>query len=203
MMKKVITALLAILLSSMLFSAAVSAASTMSAPASKVLLIYADGNQYEGDFINGMFHGKGVFTWANGDRYEGDFFLNKRTGKGSYWWSSGESYEGDFVDGKLSGWGKYTWSDGTFYNGEFVDNERTGNGIYVWSVADGEKRMADKSKYGGKVIFLWPRIKLELNDCFTGRLNAKGVLVISDGNGDFVIGTLKNSGVFILSRRAI
>ena len=75
MMKKVITALLAILLSSMLFSAAVSAASTMSAPASKVLLIYANGNQYEGDFINGMFHGKGVFTWANGDRYEGDFFL--------------------------------------------------------------------------------------------------------------------------------
>ena len=51
MMKKVITALLAILLSSMLFSAAVSAASTMSAPASKVLLIYANGNQYEGRLL--------------------------------------------------------------------------------------------------------------------------------------------------------
>ena len=43
----------------------------------------------------------------------------------------------------------------------------------------------------------------ELSDYFLGKLHAKGFLVISDGNGDFVIGTLKNKGLFILSRRAI
>ena len=137
-MKKMLTAVLVIIIAFITFSGIVSAGSTMSAPTSKVLLIYANGDRYEGDFINGMFHGKGVFIWANGDRYEGDFFLNKRTGKGIYLWASGESYQGDFVDGKLDGWGIYTWPDGAYYEGEFINNER-GNGIYVWSMDDQAK----------------------------------------------------------------
>lgn len=202
-MKKMLTAFLVIIITCFAFFGITYADSTMSAPTSKVLLIYANGDRYEGDFINGMFHGKGVFIWAKGDRYEGDFFLNKRTGKGIYSWASGERYEGDFVDGKLDGWGIYTWPDGEYYEGEFVDNVRTGKGIYTWSMDDHDKRKVKNNKFGGRFIFLWPRINFELNDYFTGRLNAKGFLVISDGRGDFVIGTLHNRGAFILSRRPI
>ena len=201
-MKKMLTAFLVIIITFIAFSGIICANSTMSVPTSKVLLISANGDRYEGDFINGMFHGKGVFIWVKGDRYEGDFFLNKRTGKGIYLWASGESYEGDFVDGKLDGWGIYTWPDGSYYEGEFINNERR-NGIYVWSLDDHAKGKVKNDKFGGRFIFLWPKKNRELSDYFSGKLHAKGFLVISDGNGDFVIGTLRNRGLFILSRRVI
>ena len=200
-MKKMLTAFLFTIITCIMFSGITYAGSTMSAPTSQVLLIYSNGDRYEGDFINGMFHGKGVFIWANGDRYEGNFFLNKRTGIGIYSWPNGERYEGQFVDGKLNGWGTYTWPDRSFYEGEFINNVRTGNGVYVWSMDDHEK--VKNNKFGGRFIFLWPKSNLELNDYFSGRLHAKGFLIVSDGRGDFVIGTLENRGVFILSRRAI
>lgn len=200
-MKKMLTAFLIIIITWITFAGIIYAGSTMSAPTSKVLLIYANGDRYDGDFINGMFHGKGVFTWAKGDRYEGDFFLNRRTGHGIYLWPSGESYEGDFVDGKLNGWGIYTWPDGAFYEGEFINNVRTEKGVYVWSTDTPEK--AKNNKFGSRFVFLWPKSNLELNEYFSGKLHAKGFMVISDGRGDFVIGTLKSRGLFILSRRAI
>jgi len=28
----------------------------------------ADGNAYEGEWLNGKFHGRGIYTWASGDR---------------------------------------------------------------------------------------------------------------------------------------
>ena len=80
---------------------------------------------------------------------------------------------------------------------------RTGNGKYVWSMYDHEKGKVRDYKSSGRFIFLWPKKNRELSDYFSGRLSAKGFLLISDGKGDFVIGTLKNKGVFILSRRAI
>ena len=43
---------------------------------------YTNGDQYEGQTLNGTRHGQGVYTWINGSRYEGDFRDNKRTGRG-------------------------------------------------------------------------------------------------------------------------
>lgn len=73
-MKKMLTAFLVTIITFITFSGIIFAGSATSVPTSKVLLTYGNGDQYEGDFINGMFHGKGVFIWAKGDRYEGDFF---------------------------------------------------------------------------------------------------------------------------------
>jgi len=43
----------------------------------------AEGNRYEGDFVDGKRTGKGTFTWANGNKYEGDFVDGKFHGKGT------------------------------------------------------------------------------------------------------------------------
>ena len=113
-MKKMLVPFLVFLIVCITIPAITYAIDAHSAPVNKISIVYENGEYYKGDFINGMFHGKGVYVWANGERYEGDFFFNRRTGKGVYFWPSGERYEGEFADGKLEGWGIYTWPDGAF-----------------------------------------------------------------------------------------
>ena len=96
----------------------------------------SDGDNYEGDLVDGKRTGKGVIIWENGNKYEGDWVENKRTGKGVYTWKSGNKYEGDFIDGNFHGKGIKTWSNGDKYEGDFVDDKRTGKGVYTWENGD-------------------------------------------------------------------
>ena len=43
------------------------------------LLKRGDGRKYEGSWLNGKQHGKGVFTKASGEQKEGEWFEGKRT----------------------------------------------------------------------------------------------------------------------------
>ena len=45
-------------------------------------------------------HGQGRFLWANGESYEGVYVNDQRTGKGVYRWPDGSIYEGSFFKGK-------------------------------------------------------------------------------------------------------
>jgi hypothetical protein len=55
---------------------------------------YSNGDRYEGEFVNGKFHGKGIYTWPDGRRYEGEYENDKKHGYGSYYWPDGKCYEG-------------------------------------------------------------------------------------------------------------
>ena len=48
------------------------------------LKVYANRDEYEGEFVDGMRHGRGVMTFVNGDRYEGEFENNAYHGFGIY-----------------------------------------------------------------------------------------------------------------------
>ena len=41
-------------------------------------------------------HGEGVFHYANGNRYEGEFVDGKRKGKGTFYFANGDKVEGEF-----------------------------------------------------------------------------------------------------------
>ena len=43
-------------------------------------LLFPDGTRYDGPFVNGAPHGKGIKAWANGTRYEGDFIQGHMSG---------------------------------------------------------------------------------------------------------------------------
>jgi len=52
--------------------------------------------EYEGNFKNGFFEGKGVYYYNNGYRYEGDWKNNKREGDGIMCYQSGGKSMGKF-----------------------------------------------------------------------------------------------------------
>lgn len=61
-----------------------------------------NSENYTGEFVNDLYHGKGVYRWKNGNRYEGGFFANDRHGFGTFFYSTGTRREqlweyGDFV----------------------------------------------------------------------------------------------------------
>lgn len=76
----------------------------------------------------GVYNGKPKNVFANGDEYVGDYQNGRRTGNGKYIWASGEYYEGAFVADTMNGMGTYHFNGSTppytglFENGQIVEN---------------------------------------------------------------------------------
>ncbi len=119
----------------------------------------ADGNVYDGTFLNGECTGKAHVTYNTNDVYDGDMVKGKREGRGTYTSESGSVYTGGFTnnnkngkgysvsaDGSVyigeyknsikDGFGAFLFENGDIYVGEFVNDKRTGKGIYVWAKSE-------------------------------------------------------------------
>ena len=59
-------------------------------------------NKYEGNFKNGLPHGKGVYKWSSGESYDGEWINGNRNGIGTYTKSDGVSYKGYYRNGNLT-----------------------------------------------------------------------------------------------------
>eukprot|EP00644_Phytophthora_capsici_P009919 jgi/Phyca11/119588/e_gw1.39.25.1 len=55
-----------------------------------------DKNWYEGEFHEGLRHGRGVFFYANGARYEGEWKANVKEGYGMFFYEDGRVFVGLF-----------------------------------------------------------------------------------------------------------
>jgi len=64
--------------------------------------VYTDA-EYDGEWLNGLFHGKGKMTWLDGETYEGDYVNGKRQGKGKYTYANGKVEEGRYENGEFIG----------------------------------------------------------------------------------------------------
>ena len=162
--------------------------------------IWADGDVYEGGYIDGIKTGKGKYTWPNGNVYEGDWIDDARTGKGKFIWADGDVYEGDFVDGNRTGKGKIIWANGNVYEGDWIDNSRTGKGkvifgsstkwpdhIYKGDFVDGSRT--------GKGKYTWPNGDVYLGYWKNGNMDGKGIKVTNGRieRGLFLNGNLLKS----------
>ena len=88
-----------------------------------------------GSCQNGMAPGQSVLQWSKNGRFEetndGEFHDGRFTGRGVYTFANGDRYDGEFRDDKFSGWGVYTFATGDRYDGEFRDGRRNGRGIHA------------------------------------------------------------------------
>ena len=77
---------------------------------------WADGSTYKGQWMNGLQHGKGVYTcWAH--TYEGEWKNGEKHGKGVLTSKNGMKYAGWFADGKPAGTGKLSNGTGKDFEG--------------------------------------------------------------------------------------
>jgi hypothetical protein len=59
-------------------------------------------NIYEGEYLEGVRHGKGKMTYVDGSVYEGNFENGKPNGKGTIICTNENSFSGDFIDGQMT-----------------------------------------------------------------------------------------------------
>ena len=74
------------------------------------------GHKYVGEFLNGEFHGQGMFT-HKGRKYVGQYKNHKRHGQGTYTYANGDKYVGEWKKGKKHGQGIFTFISGKIEEG--------------------------------------------------------------------------------------
>lgn len=97
---------------------------------------FANGDRYEGQFLNDRAHGQGVQWYASGDRYEGLFSAGVQSGAGTYHYASGDRYVGSFAGGLRDGAGVHHFTSGDRYEGAFRAGELVGQGALSYANGD-------------------------------------------------------------------
>ena len=106
---------------------------------------WSSGERYEGEWEDGVMHGKGIYYYADDfkdedrtrandrmHRYEGEFVGGKFNGNGQKHMSNGDSYDGGFQNGKFHGRGTYfSQETGETYIGGFWKGRFHGRGVQV------------------------------------------------------------------------
>lgn len=94
------------------------------------IYVHPDGSRYDGEFRNGIYHGRGKWSGSDGSRYDGEFRDGKRNGTGTYVWDSGHKYTGEYANDKRNGNGTLTNPDGSIWAGEWRDDKQIDKIVY-------------------------------------------------------------------------
>ena len=128
-----------------------------------------NGDTYDGDLVDGVRTGNGVYTWADGNRYEGEFLDNFLHGQGVYTSILGLSYTGEFVRGQREGEGTLVWENGDRYLGTFKGDHPHGKGVFEW--ANGDRYEGDYE--AGDATIIEGELDSETNPYATGQIIEK------------------------------
>ncbi|CAE7922888.1 PIP5K9 [Symbiodinium necroappetens] len=90
---------------------------------------WPDGAVYEGEWKDGLHHGKGTYTAADGHVFVGEYQNGQQHGKGTFTYASGEVFVGEHQDGKRHGKATFTFADGTVQVGFYDQGEDKGRAV--------------------------------------------------------------------------
>jgi hypothetical protein len=140
----------------------------------------------EGEFVEGLKHGRGVMRYYNGNKYVGEFIDDFPEGFGTFTYveigengerSGRHRYEGDFKRGKRQGKGLYVSANGDTYTGLFENNLYHGMGTLKSNNGDIYEGEWKKGRASGKSN----TVKYRNGDLYVGGMKA-GFL---HGEGEF------------------
>ena len=129
---------------------------------------YSNGDRYEGEFVNGKFHGKGIYISYTGAKYEGDFRLGIHDGYGVINFPDGSKHSGEWKNGNRHGRGTLLLKDGTRFEGQWTNDIRNGKGVFYYP--------------NGKIENVEYRDGIEIND--TNNRKLQEIKTINYSNGD-------------------
>ncbi|KAL4461520.1 hypothetical protein ABPG74_016144, partial [Tetrahymena malaccensis] len=135
-----------------------------------------NGDVYQGQWKNGLRHGRGKLLYKNGSVYEGYWEKNIANGYGRFIDRDGNVYEGQCKNGNSHGFGICNYANGAQYIGEWVDNKKTGNGI---------EKFPDGASYEGQFL--------------EDKKNGEGKLILPNGEqyeGQFINNIFHGFGMY-------
>ena len=103
-------------------------------------LVAVEDYRYDGEFVNGKREGRGRLMYTVGDYYEGEWVNNLFHGNGIFATADfnaavlphrGCRYEGKYEYGQRHGFGLFHASDGAIYEGYFEENLLARRGLVV------------------------------------------------------------------------
>lgn len=102
------------------------------------VIIYANGDTYEGQLKSNQRHGYGRYIWGDSEHeyygavYVGEYQADLRNGEGTYVWPDGRTYVGPWVRDRREGArGVMTWPAGDKYTGPWRNDRKQGIGEYL------------------------------------------------------------------------
>jgi uncharacterized caspase-like protein len=155
--------------------------------------------KYQGEFLDGLKHGNGVYIWDNGDRYDGTFAQDRPDGRGKYHFANGDSYEGEVKAGVIVGRGSYTTKGGDVFEGNFAEGKPHGVGVYRFANGDRYEGEMDKGRLQGRGRYVskaGEKIEAPFVD---GKAQGIGTYFFSNGDryeGEISQGVLTGQGVY-------
>ena len=150
-------------------------------------LEWSNGDYYEGDFKNGLRHGKGIMVEQNGARkYEGTWVLSQKEGKGKEIFANGDRYIGEYSRDRFNGEGELVTRGGT-YTGSFKDGLRDGFGTMQFRTNCRYEGFWVKGRMNGKGLYIWPDTRKYEGQWENGERTGMGILTQVNGEkyGEF------------------
>ena len=104
------------------------------------VILYSNGDIYDGEYKDDQQNGNGLYTWQNGDKYQGNFLNEEKHGHGLFESVDGQIYMENFKKDNgtfrylFNGNGLIKWPNGNKYEGDFLNDKRHGHGVYEYGI---------------------------------------------------------------------
>lgn len=153
---------------------------------------YANGDVYDGEFVDGKREGKGAIEYHTGNRYVGEFMDNMFHGFGTYVWAEfaedkvmirSRRHEGHWARGKRNGHGVFIIGNGDVYTGNFKNDLYHGQGEMVKANGDKLAGEWECGKLNGEANIEFANGDRYTGGFFGGKFHGKGRYVYGFGRG--------------------
>jgi hypothetical protein len=142
---------------------------------------YANGDRYEGQFLNGQPHGQGIYTFKEEGRYQGEFALGEFNGQGVREFANGNRYEGSFKNGEFDGTGTFTSTNGIRYEGSFTNGSPSGRGAFTFSNGTRCEGDIKEGKVNGKGVCQYANKDRYEGELLNNLPHGQGIYTFAEG----------------------